>query len=116
MAGWGEKLDLIMNWMLLIWSASLGASLTLGFMHALVWLRSGRSQGAHLAFACAAVAVAGVAVGELLCAAARSPSEFARIQRWMHVPLVVVVAGLVCFISLYFRTGRTWLAWTTVGV
>lgn len=36
-----------MNWLLLIWSASLGASLMLGLMHALVWLRSGPSRSAR---------------------------------------------------------------------
>lgn len=104
-----------MNWLLLIWSASLGASLTLGLMHGLVWFRSGWSRVAHLAFAFAALGVAGVAVGELLCTDARSPAEFGRIQKWMHVPLMVMVAGLVCFISLYFRTGRRWLAWSTLA-
>jgi PAS domain S-box-containing protein len=105
-----------MNWLTLIWSISLGASLTLGFLHGLVWVMSGRSRLAHLAFVLPALAVAGIAVGELLCMAAPTPAEFGRIQKWLHIPLLVLFAGIVGFIFLYFGTGRRWLGWTTLGV
>ena len=103
-----------MNWLTLIWSVSLGASLTLGLLHGVVWLMAGRSRPAHPAFAFAALAVAGVAVGEQLCMAARTPDVFARVQRWLHVPLLVLFAGIVGFISHYFGTGRRWREWATL--
>ncbi len=53
-----------MNWVTIIWSVSAGACLTLGVMHLLIWIKS-RAAGAHLAFAFAAVAVAGIAACEL---------------------------------------------------
>ena len=103
-----------MNWVTIIWSVSAGACLTLGVMHLLIWVKS-RAAGAHLAFAFTAIAVAGVAACEMQLMEAGNPADFARIVRWIHVPLMGLVAGLVCFVRLYFRTGRFWLGWAAVG-
>ncbi len=103
-----------MNWVTVIWSVSAGASLTLGMLHLLIWFKS-RAAGAHLAFACAAVAVTGVAFCEMQLMQAASPADFARNLRWAHGPFLVLTLGLVCFVGLYFRTGRAWLGWAAAG-
>lgn len=104
-----------MNWLTLIWSVLLGGCLTLGLMHIVVWCNAGRRAAAHLAFTVAALSVAGIAVGELGLMAARDPAEFARIHRWLHVPVATLVAGIIAFIGLYFQTARPWLGWAALG-
>ena len=46
--------------------------------------------GEHLALALAAVAVTGVAGSEMQRIAVGNPADFARIIRWIHVPLMVL--------------------------
>jgi hypothetical protein len=45
-----------------------------------------------------------------------SIERFGALMRWAHVPLFVVVAGIVGFVSLHFGTGRWWLGSAAVGV
>jgi two-component system, LuxR family, sensor kinase FixL len=103
-----------MNWVITIWSVPASACLTLGVMHLVIWIKS-REAEAHLAFAFAAVAVAAIAACEIQLMEAGNPADFARIVRWIHVPIMGLVAALVCFVKLYFRTGRWWLGWAAVG-
>ena len=41
---------------------------------------------------------------------------FGALLRWVHVPLFVLVVGVVRFVGLYFGTGRWWLGRAAVGV
>jgi len=92
-----------MSWVQIVWPMLAAASLTLGLIHALIWIRQ-RSEPQHLAFACAALSLALLTVLELLALHARSPSELGALIRWMHVPVAVLVASLVVFARLSFGT------------
>jgi two-component system sensor kinase FixL len=97
-----------MNWVTIIWSMSAAVSLTLGAIHFVVWLQD-RKGWANLFFALAAVAVAGIAVGEFAIMTAQTPQQIGKAQQWAHVPIFVLVVALVGFVQLYFGTGRLWL-------
>lgn len=104
-----------MSFVTVVWAMPAAASLTLAAMHFLIWLKDPRA-GAHLAFAVAAFAVTGIAAGEIQMMAADNPADFARLLRWTYVPVVVLSVAIVCFIGLYFRSGRAWLGWAAVGL
>jgi len=97
-----------MNWVTIIWSMSAAVSLTLGAIHFVVWLQD-RKGWANLFFALAAVAVAGIAVGEFAIMRAQTTEQIGTAQQWTHVPILVLVIALVGFVRLYFGTGRLWL-------
>jgi PAS domain S-box-containing protein len=103
-----------MNGVQIIWAMTAATCLTLAGMHLLVWLRA-RDSWMNLLFSCSAVAVAVIAGFELTLMQSHSPSHFAIVQRWMHVPIWVLVMSLVWFLRLYLRATRTWLAWTVCG-
>jgi two-component system sensor kinase FixL len=63
----------------------------------------------NLLFAIAALAVAGVAFGELAIMHARTPEEIGRAMQWTHVPLFFLILGIIGFVGFYFGTGRIWL-------
>lgn len=71
------------------------ASLTLGLIHAFVWMRQG--SRAHLAFATAAASVAVMTLLELHALRATTPGEFATLLRWMHLPTTVLVLSIIWF-------------------
>ena len=92
-----------------------GACLTLALINCVVWWKN-RTDRANIAFSLLAIAVAVFAALELALMRAQTPEQFGTIVRWLHVPVWVMIASLVAFIRLYLRAGRTWLAWTVVGV
>jgi len=98
-----------MNWVTIVWSMSAAVSLTLGTIHFVVWLED-RKMRANLFFALAAVAVAGIAVGEFAMMRAQTTEQIGRAQQWGYVPLFILVVAIVGFVRLYFGTGRLWLA------
>ena len=102
-----------MSWVTIIWSMVASACLTLAVMHFAVWCMK-RTAWANVAFAVAALAVAGIAAGEFQVMRASTPEEMGAVMRWMDVPIFVLVAALVGFVGLDFRTGRPWLGWTAV--
>ncbi len=104
-----------MNWLTIAWSLSAGACLALGLMHLLISFKS-RTAGAHLAFAIAALSVVGIALSELMLIKTRDPQRYVQIVLWTQVPLMVLMLSLVCFVGLYFRTGRMWLGGMAVGL
>jgi len=79
------------------------ACLTLAVLHFGVWWRN-RWPWCSLAFAVAALAAAGVGGGELLVMRARTPEAIGAALRWADVPIFVLVAALVAFVRLDFRT------------
>lgn len=104
-----------MNWVTIVWSMNASACLTLAAIHLLVWSKN-RAVGSSLAFASAAVAVAGIAAGELWMMLSRSPEEFGLAARWVYLPITVLVISLVSFVHAGFRSGRTWLFWSAIGL
>lgn len=105
-----------MNWIAIIWSASSGACLMLGIMQLFIWLKSNRRAMECLALAFAAFAVAGIALGEWLMMTSHEPDDYARVLRWAHVPVMVLLVAIVAFVRFHFRTGIPWLAWTVIGL
>lgn len=103
-----------LSWVTVVWSMTASACLTLAAMHLLVWYKN-RAAWASLAFAFAAMAVVGTAAGEFLIMRARAPEEIVALIRWTNVPLLVLVAALVGFVRLSFRTGRAWLGVAAVA-
>ena len=103
-----------MNWVTVIWCLTAGICLALAGVHLLVWLRA-RDSWLNLLFSCSAVAVAVIAGLELSMMHSRSTTQFGIVQRWMHVPIWLLVVSLVWFLRFYFGTGRDWLAWTLCG-
>jgi hypothetical protein len=94
---------------------SAAMSLTLGAIHVVVWLQDRRAW-ANFAFSITALAVASIAGCELGLMHTDSVERFGALMRWAHVPLFVVVAGIVGFVSLHFGTARWWLGCAAVGV
>ncbi len=103
------------NWILIVWSMSASASLTLAVMHLIVWLKD-TSARAHLLFLLAAVAAVAMAFCELRMMWAQTPQEYSDAVRWAHVPIWVLILSLTGFVMVHLRAGRRWLAWTVVVV
>lgn len=104
-----------MNWIDIVWPILGGTSLTLGMVHLLVWLRQ-RDQRAHLMFGLAAGSIAILAIFELLMMRAQTPTAYADLLRWAHMPVALLVISLVGFVLLHFRTGRLWLGLTVCAL
>src|SRR5262245_4474537 len=103
-----------MNWVIVIWSISAGACLTLAFLQFIVWWKD-RTARAHLVFSIGAVAVAVFAAMEFALMRAETPEQFGTLTRWIHVPAWVLIVSIVAFVRLYLNAGRRWLAWTIVA-
>lgn len=88
----------------------------LGIMQFFLWVKSRRPAREYLSLAFTAFAVAGIALVEWLLMASKEPEEYARVLRWAHVPVMVMLVGIVAFVRFHFRTGMTWLAWTVIGM
>jgi PAS domain S-box-containing protein len=104
-----------MNWVEFAWAVMGGASLTLGLIHLVVWLRA-RSRPAHLMFFILAIAVAAFSAIEVSLMRAQSPADYAVVARWAHVPIAVIVLSIIGFVHFYFDAGRAWLAYAAVAV
>lgn len=99
-----------MSWVTAIWAMLIGGCVAMALPHLLVgiWKR----RGAHLFFVLAAAAVIWIAGAELALMEAGSVEQFARVQRWIHVPVFILFVALVSFVRLYLGTGRLWLGVT----
>ena len=104
-----------MSWITAIWCMVASACLVLAAMHLLVWCGK-RTAWASLLFALTAVGTASLAFCELWVMRAGTVEEYGTVIRWGHVPFWVLIVSLVCFVRLYMRAGRLWLAWTACGV
>jgi signal transduction histidine kinase len=104
-----------MSLLIILWSMLAGTALTLGIVHALVWL-SDRKALANLAFAVVALALASMAPIELLMMHATGPGTYATLVRWFQVPIFLANVGLVLFVWLYLGTSRMWLGWLVIGL
>ena len=102
----------------ILWVTMSAASLTLGSIHALIWLRRRKAADskASLAFATLAVAVAVMGFMELRMMRAATPEEFQRVLLWYHFPVLVAMAAMVAFTHYYLNVGRLWLGMTSIGL
>ncbi|MGY1458375.1 MULTISPECIES: PAS domain S-box protein [unclassified Luteimonas] len=98
-----------LSWINLVWPMVAAASLTLAGIHLVIWCRQ-RSQHANVLFALTAVSVALISMFELALMRARTPDEYGDLVRWAHVPIAVLVVGLVGFVLVHFRAGSMPLA------
>jgi PAS domain S-box-containing protein len=69
-----------------------------------------------LFFAVAALAVAGIAAGELGIMHSTTVDGIGRAQQWVHIPVFFLYFGMIGFVTFYFGTGRIWLGLTAVGL
>ena len=102
-----------MDWTTLVWAMGASACLTISSIHGVIGLR--RRAAPNLLFFVQGLAVAALAVFEVLLMRSRSPEEHARLLRWMHLPIFVVVVCLVFFIWTYLGAGRKWLGWAAIA-
>jgi len=103
-----------MNLVTITWSMAAAAALTLSLIHALVWATD-RKRTSELLFAIIALAVAEVAPTEIGMMHSATPLEYGQWVRWFHVPIFVVITGMVLFVRVHLGTGRVWLAWTIIA-
>jgi PAS domain S-box-containing protein len=104
-----------MNWVEIAWIMMVSASLTLGAIHLLVWLRQ-RTQYTYLWFFVLASSAAAFGVFELAMMNAETPAAYAGLLRSAQVALFVFATSLVAFVHFFFNAGRAWLAFAVVGV
>ena len=104
-----------MNWVEIVWTMMIAASLMLGVVHLFVWKKQ-RSQHAHLLFFVLAASAAAYGAFELARMQAETPGSLAALARWSHVPLAMFIISTVGFVRLYFDAGRFWLAYAVIGI
>lgn len=97
-----------MSWVTFIWALVVGACVVMALPNLIVGLK-GRARE-NLFFVLAALAVAGVAGGELEIMYSRTTEEIGRAMQWVQVPLFFLFLGIIGFVRSYFGTGRLWLA------
>ncbi len=102
-----------MSWVTFVWAFVIGACATLALPHLLVGLKGRAWENSF--FAVTALAVAGIAFGELAVMHSRAIEEIRRAQQWTHVPVFLLSVGVVGFVFSYFGTGRLWLGIAAVG-
>jgi len=99
-----------MSWVTVIWSMLIGWCIAMALPT--LWVGISQRRGAHLLFSLAAVAVVGIAIGELLMMRASTSEMFGRTLQWTYLLYFVLVAALIGFVRLYFGAGRIWLGLT----
>jgi two-component system sensor kinase FixL len=99
-----------MSWITVVWSMLASASLTFALLHLFIYAKNIRPW-VNLAFAAAAIAAAMISAVELMAMQSTSIEQVAFLQRWVHLPVLILWVGIVCFVRFYFSAGRTWLAW-----
>ena len=104
-----------MNWVEVVWPLVAALSLAFGLLHLLLWW-SHEHERVHLALAIAAISLGTLTVLERIAMFNGSPAVAATVLRWMHVPVVFMVAGLVYIVHATFGTGPAWLGGSVVGL
>lgn len=92
----------------LLWVTA-SACLTLAMVHLRIWLGE-RASLSHLGFSVVAVGVTGFSLGELGMIRAGTAEQFGLMLRFVHLPIFVMVVGIIMFVTDLFRTARPWLA------
>ncbi len=104
-----------MSLITIIWSMSGSACLTLAAINFMVWIKD-RDAWTNVLFSLFATGTGSFAFCELWMMRAGTPSEFATVLKWGHLPVWLLVVSLVWFVRLYLKAGRLWLAWTVCGL
>lgn len=104
-----------MGWVETIWLLMIGASLTLGAIHLVVWFRQ-RREYFHFLFFALAFSAATYGGFELAMMTAASAREYSTLLRWAHVPIAAFVVATIGFVRVYFGAGHAWLAFAAVGL
>ena len=104
-----------MGWIDIVWPMIGAASLTLGLVFLLAWVRQTSRYG-YAMFFLTALSVAAFSIFELRMMRAATPEEYAVTLRWAHIPLFTLVVSVVGFVRLYFRAGRAWLGYSACGL
>jgi two-component system, LuxR family, sensor kinase FixL len=99
----------------IIWSATAGAALLLGIVHALVWGYDRRARG-NLAFAIATFGLAAGSLIELQSLHAQTPQQWGELVWWLQIPVFLLVCGIAVFLRLHLDAGRLWLLMAVVGL
>ena len=100
-----------LNWVLILWSMTASATLTLATIHFLVWLKR-RTDWANPLFSLLALAAVATACCELWMMRAETPAEFGMALRYLQFALWVAFLSMTGFVLLHLRAGRPWLAVT----
>lgn len=104
-----------MSLITVIWSMIAASSLTLGFVHLLVWWQN-REKRERLWFFFMTVGTACLALCELAMMKAHTPAAFGTALRWLHLPTWLIFVSIVGFILAYLRTGCHWLAVAVISL
>ena len=104
-----------MSLVTVVWSMIAAACLTLAAVHLPVWWRN-REARATLAFSLAAICTAALAMCELSMLKATTPAAYAAAQRWMNVPVALLLLALAGFAHHYLDAGLRWLAITAISL
>ncbi len=86
-----------MSWVTIIWTMVVSVSLTLAGIHLVIWIKE-RDRWSSLAFAVAAIAVAGTAVAEFSLMRASTVNDVIAAIDWGNVTLLVMLGGLAGFV------------------
>ena len=98
-----------MSTVTIVSSMVVGSCLTLALVHAGVWWRD-RSNPVHLAFSITVLGVALFGGCEFAMMRAQSVDAYGVALKWAHIPIFMMVWGVVSFVGWDFGTGRAWLA------
>jgi signal transduction histidine kinase len=104
-----------MSWVTIICAMIAASCLTVASVHLLVWIRS-RDAWTNLLLSDCALSAAVIVACDVALMHARTPTEFATVLRWTHIPLAWGLASVVLFARQYLEAGRDWLMWSVIGV
>jgi len=104
-----------MSLVTVVWSMIAAACLTLAAVHLPVWWRN-REARATLAFSIAAICTAAIALCELAMLKAVTPADYAIAQRWMNLPVALLLVALAGFAHHYLDARLRWLAVTAISL
>lgn len=98
-----------MNWITIAWPMAAAVCVTLGLIELRIGIARPRDL-ARLLFALNAFTVASVCAFEIAMMRAQTEAQFDLFLRCLDIAVGVMIASLVAFIWVYFRSGAKWLA------
>ncbi len=98
-----------MHALTILWSMTSAASLMLGLMHVVLWLK-GRETIVYLLSAAMAFSASAEAMIELAQMQSQSVSAYAALLQWQNLSVYFLLLSMVWVVYLMFGTARRWLA------
>ena len=98
-----------MHALTILWSMASAASLMLGMMHVVLWLK-GRETIVYLLSATMAFSASAEAMIELAQMQSQSVSAYAALLQWQNLSVYILLLSMVWVVYLMFGTARRWLA------